>query len=92
VKTSFELLGVSDDSSQEEVRQAWRRLAALHHPDRGGDAAKFSALHNAYREALALAAQRLCRVCRGTGSESIQRGFHTLSVPCRACGGSGMAD
>ena len=32
----------------EQVKSAHRRLALLHHPDRGGDPARFAEIHNAY--------------------------------------------
>lgn len=34
-------LGLRGDESPAEVRKAYRRLAAQHHPDRGGDRAKY---------------------------------------------------
>lgn len=37
----YDLLGVDEDASDLEVVGAWRRAAARHHPDRGGDAAVF---------------------------------------------------
>jgi DNA-J related protein/DnaJ domain len=35
-------------ASWETVKQAYRRLAAQHHPDRGGDSARFRAVREAY--------------------------------------------
>lgn len=91
MSSPFELLGLADTASQDEVRQAWRRLAALHHPDKGGDAAEFTKLSAAYRTALSMAADRLCQACNGSGTRKVQRGFHTINVPCETCGGSGKA-
>ncbi|MHB8535024.1 MAG: DNA-J related domain-containing protein [Sulfuricaulis sp.] len=36
------------DAPWETVRQAYRRLAAQHHPDKGGDPARFRAIRGAY--------------------------------------------
>ena len=43
------LLGVSGEASQEEIRRAFYSLAKKHHPDTGGDVAKFRELLAAYR-------------------------------------------
>ena len=37
-----EILGLSMDYTDKELRTAWRRYANLHHPDKGGDPEKFS--------------------------------------------------
>lgn len=44
----YEILGVKKDASPDEVKKAFRRLAIEHHPDRGGDEAKFKELNEAY--------------------------------------------
>lgn len=45
----YDLLGVSRTASQEEIKAAFRRLALEHHPDKGGDQAKFKKINEAYQ-------------------------------------------
>lgn len=44
----YTILGLSRDSSQEEIKKAYRKLALQHHPDKGGDVAKFQEITTAY--------------------------------------------
>ena len=45
----YKTLGIPKNSSPEEVKKAYRKLASRHHPDRsGGDTAKFQELQTAY--------------------------------------------
>lgn len=44
----YEILGVKKDASADEIKKAFRRAAVEHHPDRGGDEAKFKELNEAY--------------------------------------------
>jgi molecular chaperone DnaJ len=44
----YDVLGVGKDSSADEIKKAFRRQAVEHHPDRGGDEAKFKELNEAY--------------------------------------------
>lgn len=46
------ILGVGPDATLDQVKAAWRRLAAENHPDRGGDPAKMAAINDAYEKAL----------------------------------------
>ena len=46
--THYDTLGVGQNASQDDIKQAFRKLAREHHPDRGGDEAKFKQLNEAY--------------------------------------------
>ncbi|KAF7120157.1 hypothetical protein RHSIM_Rhsim13G0197500 [Rhododendron simsii] len=44
----YEVLGVSKDSSPEDLKKAYRKAAIKNHPDKGGDPEKFKELAHAY--------------------------------------------
>lgn len=44
----YNTLGVQRNASPEEIKQAYRKLASVHHPDRGGDTAQFQKIQEAY--------------------------------------------
>ena len=44
----YNTLGVHRGANQDEIKQAFRRMAAQHHPDRGGDTATFQEVQAAY--------------------------------------------
>lgn len=45
------VLGVDQGATIDDVRAAYRRLAHLHHPDRGGDSARMAQINRAYEAA-----------------------------------------
>jgi len=44
----YDTLGVSRNASEKDLKTAFRKLAAKHHPDAGGDAEKFKEINEAY--------------------------------------------
>ena len=48
MKDYFNILGVNNSASEDEIKKAYRTLAMKHHPDRGGDQNKFQEIQEAY--------------------------------------------
>ena len=46
--TLYDTLGLEHGASIDNVKSAYRKLAVLHHPDKGGDAEKFKEISSAY--------------------------------------------
>lgn len=44
----YQILGVSRDATPQDIKKAFRKLAMKHHPDKGGDEAKFKEIQQAY--------------------------------------------
>lgn len=44
----YDVLGVKRDATQDDIKRAFRKLAAKYHPDAGGDEAKFKEVSEAY--------------------------------------------
>ena len=44
----YQILGVNETASQDEIKKAYRKLAVEHHPDKGGDENKFKKISEAY--------------------------------------------
>ncbi len=47
-KNYYETLGVDKKSTKDDVKKAFRKLAQKHHPDKGGNEAKFKEITEAY--------------------------------------------
>ena len=46
--THYSTLGVSENAGLDEIKQAYRKLANQHHPDKGGNTADFQKIQEAY--------------------------------------------
>ncbi|MGZ4134843.1 MAG: DnaJ domain-containing protein [Tumebacillaceae bacterium] len=46
---AFDVLGLTPTAKWDDVRKAYRELATLHHPDKGGDPTLFNAVQKAYK-------------------------------------------
>lgn len=44
----YQTLGVDRNASPDEIKKAYRKMAAIHHPDKGGDTAMFQKVQEAY--------------------------------------------
>jgi len=44
----YTTLDITRNASQDDIKKAYRKLASLHHPDKGGNTAKFQDLQTAY--------------------------------------------
>jgi DnaJ-class molecular chaperone len=45
---AYQTLGVGKNATEEEIKKAYRAMASKHHPDKGGDTAKFQEIQSAY--------------------------------------------
>lgn len=48
MKDYYTVLGVTPAADAETIKKAYRKLAAVHHPDRGGDTNRFQEIQEAY--------------------------------------------
>ncbi|XOB41855.1 MAG: molecular chaperone DnaJ [Candidatus Nealsonbacteria bacterium] len=48
-KDYYQVLGISRNASQDEIKKAFRKLAHKYHPDKGGDEKKFKEINEAYQ-------------------------------------------
>lgn len=44
----YDILGITENASQDDIKKAYKKLAMTHHPDRGGDNKKFQEISQAY--------------------------------------------
>ena len=99
----YRTLGVSRQSSQEEIREAYRALARIHHPDKptgiSDRFAEITAAHSLLTNPKKLSAfiaaltvtQSPCTACRGAGAKFKQRGLTAReATTCTACDGIGL--
>lgn len=89
-REDIELLGLDDDCTPVQVKNAFRALALRHHPDLGGDPDAFQRCREAYSRVLADALRRaqVCPVCDGRGVVELRSGFASIKQVCPRCAGS----
>lgn len=46
----YTILGINNNSSEEDVKKAYKKLAREHHPDKGGSEEKFKEINGAYTQ------------------------------------------
>lgn len=51
-ETPYQVLGVAKNASHDDIKKAYRRLARIHHPDKGGSASDFERISRAYQTIL----------------------------------------
>ena len=56
----YKTLGVPRTATADEIKKAFRKLARKHHPDAGGDEAKFKELNEAYEVSVATTRSASC--------------------------------
>ncbi len=87
----FEVLGIPEDSSPEQVKAAYLEKSKTTHPDAGGTAEAFQELREAFMQASVEASKpKKCLECDGKGRKMITKGFHKMPMTCKACGGRGV--
>jgi len=47
-KSLYKILGLQDFASLDEIKKEYRRLALIHHPDRGGNLERMKLINSAY--------------------------------------------
>jgi len=48
IQNNYEILGIQDGASRQEIREAFRKLALQHHSDKGGEEKQFMKIKQAY--------------------------------------------
>jgi curved DNA-binding protein len=71
---AYQTLGVQRNATEAEIKKAYRKLAGQHHPDKGGDTAKFQEIQSAYE----------------TLSDPVKRQQHDNPNPFGGQGGNGF--
>lgn len=75
MKTYYDILGISKNANQDDIKSAYRKLAREHHPDKGGDKEKFQQIQEAYEHLID--PQKRNTYDNGSSHSSTQSTFHT---------------
>lgn len=98
----YKTLGAHKKSSDEDIEKAYKSLVKQHHPDRGGDVAKFTYIKECYEAIKDKTARRKfdeslymedrCVVCQGRGVTWQSKGLAgKIYSACNHCHGSGWS-
>jgi len=65
--TPYQILGLNPGAKSDAIKQAYRNLSSQHHPDKGGNAAKFQQITGAYRSLInsgnVIRENHMCSAC-----------------------------
>lgn len=84
----FEILELVKTASPDDIKDKYKMLAKVYHPDTGGGADKFIEITKAYKAALAISENTNCPHCTG-GDYTEVHGFSSIQVRCKVCSGTG---
>ena len=102
----YEVLGLAKGASMDEVKKAYKRLALLHHPDKGGNVEEFRKITDAYEkitnpDPTPVPNQQHVQVVNLSLAEVVLGALKIIKInrkspcnscksPCNHCGGSGV--
>lgn len=98
----WKILGTHRESSSEEIRNKYRELMKVNHPDAGGTQERSAEITEAYT--VLTTPKKLkelldtlkvwgvkCVTCKGKGYTFKQKGLtQKITTPCNTCGGAGI--
>lgn len=91
MSSAREKFGLPADASPEIIISEWRKLASIHHPDKGGNPDEFGRFRKLYLTALEEARQPvICHCCKGKKKITLVRGFSQVEMICPTCKGTGV--
>lgn len=88
----YRVLGLHPGCSMQDLKNKWRVLASIHHPDKGGDTETFIKLRVAYKQIeKILNRPKKCPFCDGSGIvvSLTGGGFNVSTEDCEQCDGKG---
>jgi len=80
-----QVLGIAEDASPTDAKMAYKRLAQMHHPDRGGDPEKFRQVGLALKY---FQRKLPCPACTGKGFVETRSGLAVKRERCPKCWGA----
>lgn len=86
----YKTLGITENSSQEEIKKAFHELAHRYHPDKGGDEKKMKEINEAYeilsKIKKSISLQNIYRQNAYRDKEYHQTVYHEGKLKCKVCG------